>query len=206
MSEYLELFPNPKDGIEIDESQAELVTHAEEGQFSEAKSKEISPAKVSRTISAFANTDGGDLYIGITEQVLGGNVKKRLWDGFPDIEAANGHLQAFEKHFPLGKDFQFELFRCPNRRGLVLHVQVIRSTSHTAMKKEELWKVYVGKNPIFENSESRITFTSSGLKKFFETTYDAGHTQGVKNGRALESMHKPEASDFDKLFSGILGK
>lgn len=127
MSENLELFPNPQDGVEIDEAQAELLTHVEEGQFSDVKDKSISPSKLSRTISAFANTDGGDLYIGITEQVIGGNAKRRLWDGFPDTESANGHLQAFDKHFPLGKEFQYELFRCPKQRGLVLHVQVIRS-------------------------------------------------------------------------------
>jgi ATP-dependent DNA helicase RecG len=129
MSEVLELFPNPQAGIEIDEAQAERVTFIEEGQFSEAKAKEISPSKLSRTISAFANTDGGDLYIGIGEQVLGGNAKRRFWDGFPDPESANGHLQAFQKHFPLGKDFQYQLLRCPKHRGLVLHVQVARTQS-----------------------------------------------------------------------------
>ena len=73
----------------------------------------ITPAKLSHTISAFANTDGGDLYIGIGEQLLGGNAKKREWAGFPDVEAANGHLQAFERAFPLGKDFQYEFLDAP---------------------------------------------------------------------------------------------
>jgi ATP-dependent DNA helicase RecG len=127
MSEYLELFPNSQAGIEINEVEAEKLTHIEEGQFSETKDRSISPSKLSRTISAFANTDGGDLYVGISEQVIGGNVKNRVWDGFPDVEGANGHLQAFEKTFPLGRDFQYELFRCPKRRGLVLHVQISRT-------------------------------------------------------------------------------
>lgn len=113
--------------IIIDERQADLVTQIEEGQFSEVKSAGISAAKLSYTISAFANTDGGDLYIGISEQLLGGNVKKREWFGFVDVEAANGHLQSFEHRFPLGKDFQYEFLRCPNRPGVVLHVQVIRT-------------------------------------------------------------------------------
>ncbi|MGB8948308.1 MAG: ATP-binding protein, partial [Candidatus Sulfotelmatobacter sp.] len=46
---------------------------------------------------------------------------------FPDIEASNGHMQAFEKHFPLGKDFQYEFLRCVNRPGIILHVQVSRT-------------------------------------------------------------------------------
>jgi ATP-dependent DNA helicase RecG len=113
--------------ILVKEKEADAITQIEEGQFSEIKDKAISPSKLSHTIAAFANSDGGDLYIGIGEQLLGGNVKKRNWDGFPDIEAANGHMQAFEKAFPLGKEFQYEFLRCTTRPGLVLHVQVMRT-------------------------------------------------------------------------------
>src|SRR5216684_3339288 len=129
MSEsQVEMFPSlGLPDVVINEEQADLVTRIEEGQFSDVKSIMISPAKLSHTISAFANTDGGDLYIGISEQLLGGNAKRREWNGFPNIEAANGHLQPFEKTFPLGKDFQYEFLRCANRRGLVLHVQVSRT-------------------------------------------------------------------------------
>lgn len=112
---------------QIDEAQADRLTQIEEGQYSDVKSIAITPAKLSHTIAAFANTDGGDLYIGIAEQMLGGNAKRREWAGFADIEAANGHLQAFERAFPLGKDFQYEFLRCANRPGVVLHVQVSRT-------------------------------------------------------------------------------
>jgi ATP-dependent DNA helicase RecG len=117
--------------VEIEEAQADVVTQIEEGQFSEVKATAISPAKLSHTISAFANTDGGDLYIGIGEQLLGGGVKKREWAGFPDIEAANGHMQAFDRCFPLGRDFQYEFVRCANRLGLILHVQISRTQGIT---------------------------------------------------------------------------
>jgi ATP-dependent DNA helicase RecG len=113
----------------VTEEQAELVTQIEEGQFSDVKDKAISPSKLSKTISAFGNTDGGDLYIGISEERVGGNVKRRKWDGFPDIEAANGHVQSFEKRFPLGRDFQYDFLRCPSRSGVVLHS---RSTERRA--------------------------------------------------------------------------
>ncbi|MSP47688.1 MAG: hypothetical protein EXQ95_00005 [Alphaproteobacteria bacterium] len=61
----------------------------------------MSPGNLTKGISALANTDGGDLYIGITEV---GSQKERGWEGFRDQEAANGHLQIFEKLFPLGTD------------------------------------------------------------------------------------------------------
>jgi ATP-dependent DNA helicase RecG len=126
-SQQAMLFGPAPTALEIDEGQADLLTQIEEGQYSEVKSAAVSPGRLTHTISAFANTDGGDIYIGINEQLLGGNVKKREWSGLPDAEAANGHLQAFAKIFPLGKDFQYEFLRCANRRGVVLHVQVSRT-------------------------------------------------------------------------------
>jgi len=113
--------------VEIDERQATLLTQIEEAQYSEVKAKEIAPSKLSHTISAFANTDGGDLYVGIGEQILGGGVKKRIWNGFPDVESSNGHIQALERAFPLGRDFEYEFLRCAPRPGLVLHIQVRRT-------------------------------------------------------------------------------
>ncbi len=111
----------------VDERSADLLAQIEEAQYSEVKAKEVSPAKLTHTISAFANTDGGDLYIGIAEQILGGNVKKREWNGFADVESAAGHHQAFDKAFPLGKDFSYEFLRCHGRPGVILHVHVSRT-------------------------------------------------------------------------------
>lgn len=125
--ERLFMMGQQAEAVIIDEAQADALTLIEEGQFSEVKSTAVSPAKLSHTVSAFANTDGGDLYIGISEQLLGGGVKTREWAGFPDVEAANGHMQTFEKFFPLGRDFQYEFLRCPKRAGLVLHVQINRT-------------------------------------------------------------------------------
>jgi len=56
----------------VDADQTENVTHIEESQFSDVKATAIAPAKLSKTISAFANSNGGDLYIGISELRLGG--------------------------------------------------------------------------------------------------------------------------------------
>ena len=49
--------------------------------------------------------------------MLGGNVKQRRWDGFPDIEAANGHMQAFERYFPLGNVASVRVYAMPESKG-----------------------------------------------------------------------------------------
>ena len=53
---------------EITKEQANKVRLLDEGQFADLKSKDISSGKLTFHISAFANADGGDLYIGITDK------------------------------------------------------------------------------------------------------------------------------------------
>lgn len=105
----------------LSDTQADTVRTCPESQFIDVKGIAISPSKLTRSISAFANTDGGELYIGIREEIPS---KQRFWEGFADQEAANGHLQAFETSFPLGKDFQYEFLQSPTNQGLVLHALV----------------------------------------------------------------------------------
>ena len=97
----------------------------EEGHFLEVKSTGVSPAKLTRTVSAFANADGGELFIGIDERQ--GRTQKS-WNGFARMEDANGHVQALEEVFPLGENISYEFLRPPGgRRGLVLHVTIQKS-------------------------------------------------------------------------------
>ena len=121
--------------IVVTEQQAALVEQIAEGQFSELKSKEVSPGKLTKAIAAFSNTDGGDLYVGIREEILGGGIKRREWSGFKDVEAANGHLQTFERLFPLGTGFQYEFLKSDTKPGLVLHAQVSRT--HAIAKADD---------------------------------------------------------------------
>lgn len=108
----------------ISDVQVEKVLALTEGQFGDLKGKAILPSALTKTISAFANSDGGDLYIGIDESTNANGKKIRTWDGFVDIEAANAHLQVFENLFPLGSDYQYEFLASDSKPGLVLHVLV----------------------------------------------------------------------------------
>ncbi|RGC71352.1 hypothetical protein DW655_13320 [Lachnospiraceae bacterium AM23-2LB] len=61
----------------------------EENHFNDFKSKDIEGKKLSRTISAFANASGGDVYLGIREE---NETKIKHWEGFKSIEDANGFI------------------------------------------------------------------------------------------------------------------
>ena len=81
------------------------------------------------------------------------------------------------------------------------------------MKKEELWLIYIEKNPKFIQEDAHITFTTNGLRKFFEQTWDLAHKQGIENGKALKAMNestdkqsKTDSSDFGDIFGSLFGK
>lgn len=95
----------------------------EENHFCDLKAAEIAPKKLAKTVSAFANAAGGDLYVGIGEHEFFG-VKTRFWKGFADPEAANGHIQSLEHLFPLGAEYSYEFLKSPGSVGLVLHLTI----------------------------------------------------------------------------------
>lgn len=114
----------PIETLTIDDAQANRILGVREGHFNDMKSRAIRPGKLTKTMSAFANADGGELYIGIEE-----DDGKFTWNGFVDEEAANGHLQIFEQLFPLGEGFQYEFLTAPGHAGLVLHIVILRGST-----------------------------------------------------------------------------
>jgi ATP-dependent DNA helicase RecG len=111
----------PIDVIKITDSQAKRILTYQEGHFYELKGLDVRPGRLTTTVAAFANADGGELFIGIDEITV---AKTRKWRGFKDQEAANGHIQIFEALFPLSGDFQYTFLASDNLPGLVLKCEV----------------------------------------------------------------------------------
>ena len=111
---------------EITQNQRNIILDIEEDHFRDLKSVDIKPAKLTKTISAFANTVGGEIFIGVDETEVAG-VKQRQWRGFSDVEAANGHLQIFEQLFPLSNDFSYTFLQMAGESGLVLQVSILKT-------------------------------------------------------------------------------
>ncbi len=111
------------DVLDVGGDQASRILSSNEGHFFDAKAVEVSPSKLSKALSAFANADGGELYVGLDEV----DNQTFEWRGFASIEAANGHLQALGDLFPLGDGFRYQFLSSPLFPGLVLHITVLRS-------------------------------------------------------------------------------
>lgn len=105
---------------EIQHIEAENIISSEEGHFLDLKSKDVSPAKLTQTICALENADGGEVYVGIEDS-------PRCWSGFGDMEDANGHIQIFERLFPLGNGFFYTFMKCRDLSGYILKIEILKS-------------------------------------------------------------------------------
>lgn len=112
---------------EISTAQRDIVLALPEGHFHDLKSKDVMPTQLSRTMAAFANASGGEIYVGIDETTGPAGAKIRKWRGFADPEEANGHLQAFEQVFPLGSYYTATFLSHPGDIGLILQLQIFKS-------------------------------------------------------------------------------
>ncbi len=110
--------------IVLTQQESNKLLSLEEGHFIDLKSRNISPAKLTKSLSGFANAEGGELFVGIDEDVP---KKKRTWRGFERIEDANGFIQCFEGLFPLGDECIYGFLQSPAEIGLVLKIEIRKS-------------------------------------------------------------------------------
>jgi ATP-dependent DNA helicase RecG len=155
----------------ISATQRDVILGHQEGHFLDVKAIEIAPAKLTKAIAAFANADGGELFIGVAEDKTTG---KRSWRGFASVEAANGHLQPFEQLFPLGESFDYDFLACEGEEGLVLQVQIQKTAD---VKKATDGLVYLRRGaqslPVTTpEARQRLDFTK-GLASFENSLVDA---------------------------------
>lgn len=149
---------------EITFLELQKILSVEEGHFSDLKAVDISPGKLTNTLSAFANAEGGELFIGIDEDK---QAQKRFWRGFANSEAANGHIQIFEQLFPLGQDYSYDFLRSPGENGLILKVEVRKTRE---IKQASNGKVYVRRGaqnlPVNSDEELSRLRRNKGLSSF----------------------------------------
>lgn len=112
--------------LTIDDQGVETLLTIQEGHFIDLKAIDASPGSITKAVSAFANTAGGELYIGIDE-IIGAQGKERIWRGYADEEAANGLIQAIEGMSPLGNHYSAEFLTNSKRPGVVVHVTVYKT-------------------------------------------------------------------------------
>src|SRR5207302_3014007 len=105
--------------IDLSQAERDKILALRESHFCDLKGVGIQPAKLTRTIAALSNAEGGEVFIGVDEDK---DTRLNTWNGFNVPEDANGHLQALEALFPLGDGYGYAFLRSATDRGLLLKI------------------------------------------------------------------------------------
>lgn len=147
---------------ELSDEELTLLLQFRESHFLDFKSGEISPASLTKTISAFCNTSGGEVFIGL-EEVETTEGPSLEWSGFPKEEDANAHLDTVEKLSPLGKHYSAEFLLHKEQPSLVLHI--------FARKVKNIIVASNGKPYVRRSAQSLALNDASAIKQL---EYDKG--------------------------------
>jgi ATP-dependent DNA helicase RecG len=150
--------------LEVSAAERDKVLQLRESHFCDLKGILIKPAKLTRTIAALSNAEGGELYIGVDEDKP---TRSNTWNGFKVPEDANGHLQAFESLFPLGEGYSYTFLKSANDSGSVLKVDIGKSRT---VKAASDGKVYLRRGamnlPVTSEEELTRLKRNKGLVSF----------------------------------------
>jgi ATP-dependent DNA helicase RecG len=163
----------PIQHLDISDEQVQALLSYEEGHFIDLKAIEIAPASVTKLVSAFANTSGGEVFIGIDERI-GAHGPERIWRGYADAEAANALVQTLEAMSPLGNHYTVEFLRNKNSPGVIAHITVFKGRDILAASNG---KIYVRRGaqklPVEgEEALQRLKY-DKGLSTFEDELADA---------------------------------
>lgn len=156
--------------VDISNDEKRQLLSLEEGHFADLKSQLITPAKLSRSVSAFANASGGDLYIGIDEDT---RKRRRAWNGFLSQEDANGCIALFDGLFPLADGLKLQFLRVKRSRGLVLSVHCPKTQKVIQASDGKLYVRRGPQNiPQITKAQIRALESAKGVYSFESETVD----------------------------------
>jgi hypothetical protein len=67
------------------------------------------------------------------------------------------------------------------------------------VKKSQLWKIYVAKNPSFAG-DGNITMSARGLRKLFDQTWDYAYHEGEEENEHAPVTDSKGVDDLMKIF------
>ena len=118
------------------------ILESQESHFLDMKAIDIEPGKLTRTISAFANADGGEVYLGIAEKTTTENGKQEkiaFWEGFKKQEDANSFITTIDNLFTTEEECNYEFLSFSNK-DLVLHIEIPKTKSLIRTSNKEVYR------------------------------------------------------------------
>lgn len=171
----------------ITEQEVTTIFNIEEDHFNDFKAKDISGQKISKTVSAFCNSSGGDIYIGIREE---NDTKIKHWEGFNCIEDTNSLIQVIESLRGISGNYYIEFLLHPVLKTYLLHITVFKSQAIVFTTDQ---KVFIRKGaqslPVDTEESKRRLELDKGISSFEDETI------------ASASVNDALSSEVFKLFT-----
>lgn len=177
--------------VTLTSQETDAILAKAEGHFVDFKSKRITPAKLTRSISALGNAEGGEVFVGIEDPSIQGD----RWQGFENEEAANSHVAVLQNLFPEGDAFSYKFLLSAARNGIVLHCEVF--------KNQGVWKDSQGDLYLRRGAQS---IRQESYEKQERLRYNKGliSFEDSKTDFAIEELSKSESyKEFLKLMVPI---
>lgn len=154
-----------------------------EDHFNDVKSKRIAPAKLQETFVAFANSDGGDLYVGIEDKSDSG---ERVV-GFSEPEEANAIIATLlEETLPAVENVSVE-FLDTNGNGLILHFGIPKSPKvHYTASGDCFIRINAAKRKIKGERITQLGY-SKGAELYERKPVNDVEIDEIKESTALDS-------------------
>lgn len=190
----------------IEKKDAEALCKREESHFYDRKSKDVLPAKIEKVCVAFANSDGGEVVIGIDDNVDPNNPTK-AWSGRKDPEEYNSIIQSLFNLSPT-VSVTYELLTASALNGLVLYINVDKSKS---VHKTSDNTVYVREGaqsiPIKDPDKIRNLSYAKGVSSFEEEQVTNLKAEDVVETEGLNSFladFSPKSEPLEYLLNEYL--
>jgi len=167
----------------------------EEDQFHDVKSIRIKPSSLQEHFVAFANTDGGELFVGIEDKKV---VGERLV-GFSKIEDANDIMQVLlEQTNPSIENIEIEFINFVSR-GYVLRIFIPKSPKvHYTSKGECFIRVNASTKKIIGDRITQLSY-SKGFYNYERKTVESSEIEGIIESEYLHEYLKRIGSNLDEL-------
>lgn len=123
--------------------------HIEENQYIDVKSILITPAKLSQTISAFANASGGDIYVGIQEDT---HTRQRIFEGFKEIEETNKYIQVLDSLEGLNENYHIDYLEF-EEKTFCMQITIFKTNKIVKATDGSIWIRKGAQNLKCEDSE-----------------------------------------------------
>lgn len=183
----------------INQEEVEDILLIQESWLIDKKGKGIKPAKLSKTISSFANTNGGDVYLGISH-----TEDKNLyyWDGFENEEDMNQYIEVITNMFDSYDDYSLEVYQSKRENTFILHI-IIHKTQKIIYASDKTAYVRHGVQNLPCDTDEKLMrlHLDKGLSSF-EDEYTQSNMDDLKNSKILLdflSKVAPATSPYDWL-------